>query len=90
MDGDGFDMLEMVKRSDKLNLVKLDAFASGFMAWAAVSYRDKTGIQIIDKGTKVNSNFYINKVLRAFLKKRRSKTLSRRTGVYCVPSGQCF
>jgi len=54
--------------SDKLKFVKRESFAKGFMAWAGVSYRGKTEIRFINKGTKVNSNFYINKVLKPFLR----------------------
>lgn len=53
----------------KLKFVKRDSFAAGFMAWAGVSYRGKTEIRFIDKGTKVNSKYYIDKVLKPFLKK---------------------
>ena len=48
----------------KLKFVKHDSFAAGFMAWASVSFHDKSDIRIIDKGVKVNSDFYINKVLK--------------------------
>jgi hypothetical protein len=53
---------------EKLKFVKRNAFASGFMAWAGVPSRGKTEIRIIDKGRKVNSVNYINKVLNPFLK----------------------
>lgn len=54
---------------DNLKFVKRDAFAAGFMAWAAVCFNGKTAIRIIDKGTKVNADFYIRNVLRPFLDK---------------------
>ena len=54
---------------DKLKFVKRDSFARWFMAQAGVSSRGKTEIRIIDKGAKVNSKFYINKVLKPFLDK---------------------
>ena len=57
------------KPSDKLKYVKRVAFASGFMAWAGVSFRGKTDIRIIDKGTEVNSKIYIKNVLKPFLDK---------------------
>ena len=53
----------------KLKFVKRDSFAPGFMAWAGVSFHGKTDIRIIDKGVKVNSDFYINKVLKPFVEK---------------------
>ena len=54
---------------DKLKFVKRDAFARGFMACAALSSRGKSVIRIIPKGTKVNSEYYINKVLKQFIRK---------------------
>ncbi|KAH3785862.1 hypothetical protein DPMN_163957 [Dreissena polymorpha] len=54
--------------SDKLKFVKRDSFAKGFMAWDGVSDSGKTGIRLINKGTKVNINFYINKVLKPFIR----------------------
>ena len=38
------------------------------MAWAGVSFHGKTEIQIIPKGVKVNSQFYIDKVVKPFIK----------------------
>ena len=52
---------------DRLKFVKHDAFAGVFMAWAGVCYNGKTQIRINDKGTEVNSAFYIEKVLKPFL-----------------------
>lgn len=54
---------------DKLKFVKRDSFAPGFMVWAGVSYYGKTSLRIIDRGVKVNSDYYINKVLKPFLDK---------------------
>ncbi|KAH3839754.1 hypothetical protein DPMN_113188 [Dreissena polymorpha] len=54
---------------DKLKFVKRDAFARGFMAWAAVSSRGKSEIRIIPKRTQVNSEYYFNKVLKPFIQK---------------------
>jgi hypothetical protein len=42
----------------KSKFIKCNAFANGFVAWACVSSRGKTEIQIIDKGTKVNIKYY--------------------------------
>ena len=53
----------------KHKFVKRDSFARGFMAWAGVSYRGMTEIRIIDKGTKVNSKYYFEHVLKPFLDK---------------------
>ena len=50
------------KVSDKHKFVKHDSFTRDFMA----SYRGKTEIRIIDKGTKVNSKYYCEQVLQPF------------------------
>ena len=52
----------------KLTFVKRDAFAPVFMAWAGVNFHGKTSICIIDKGVKVNSDIFMNKVLKPFTK----------------------
>ena len=52
----------------KIKFVKRDAFAPGFMAWVGVSYHGKTAVRIIPKGVKVNSMFYIDNVLKPFIK----------------------
>ena len=52
----------------KLKFVKRDSFAPAFMAWAGVNFHGKTEIRIIPKGVKVNSQFYIDKVLKPFIK----------------------
>ena len=48
----------------KLNFVKRDLFAPGVMVWTDVSYHDKTLVIFIDKGVKVNADYYISKVLK--------------------------
>ena len=52
----------------KLKFVKRESFAPGFMAWAEVSFHGKNEIRIIPKVVKVNSQFYIDKVLKPFIK----------------------
>ena len=52
----------------KLKFVKRDSFAPGFMASAGVSFHGKTKIRIIPNGVKVNSQFYIDKGLKPFIK----------------------
>ena len=52
----------------KLKFVKHDAFAPGFMASAEVVYHGQTAINIILKYFNVNSQFYINIVLKPFIK----------------------
>ncbi|KAH3741957.1 hypothetical protein DPMN_048687 [Dreissena polymorpha] len=54
---------------DELKFVKRVAFARGFMAWTAVSSRGESEIRIIPKGTKVNSEYYSNNVLKTFIQK---------------------
>ena len=39
------------------------------MAWAGVNFYGKKDIRIIDKGVKVNSDVYVNKVLKPFVNK---------------------
>ena len=53
----------------KLKFVKHDSFAPGFMVWAGVSYYGKTSLRIIDKGVKVNADYYIGHVLKPFIEK---------------------
>lgn len=51
----------------------------GFMVWADISSRGKTSIRFVDPGTKINSDYYINHILKPFL----SRNLSR-----LFPDGQ--
>ena len=53
----------------KLKFVKRDSFAPGFMVWAGVSYYGKTSLRIINKGVKVNADYYIDHVLKPFIEK---------------------
>ena len=48
--------------------VKRDDFAPGFMVWAGVSARGKTSLVFIDRKVKVNSDTYIQKVLKPFVR----------------------
>ena len=52
----------------KLKFVKSDSYAPGFMALAGVRCHSKTEIWVIPKGVKVNLQFYIDKVLKPFIK----------------------
>ena len=55
---------------NKFKFVKRDLFAPGFMAWARITYYDKTSLIFIDKCVKLNNtDYYINKVLKPFLTK---------------------
>ena len=51
----------------KLKFVKRDSFAPGFMALTGVIFNGKIEIRIIPKGVKVNSQFFIDKVLKPFI-----------------------
>ena len=53
----------------KLKFVKRDSFAPGFMVLAGASYYGKTLLQIINKGVKVNADYYIGPVLKPFIEK---------------------
>ena len=53
--------------NSKLKFVKRDAFASGYMAYAGVSFHVKTELHIIKIGEEVNSQFPIDKVLKFFI-----------------------
>ena len=53
----------------KLQFVKRDSFAPGFMVWAGVSYYGKTSLRIINNGVKVNADYYIGHVLKPFIEK---------------------
>ena len=53
----------------KLKFVKRDSFAPGFMVWAGVSYYGKTSLRIINKGVKVNADYYIGHVFKSFIEK---------------------
>jgi hypothetical protein len=53
----------------KLKFVKRDALILGFMVLAGVINYGMTSLFFINKGRKVNANYYIDKVLKPFLKK---------------------
>lgn len=57
------------KASDKLKFMKRDDFAPGFMVWAGVCSRGKTSLHFIDRKTKVNAHYYVDNVLKPFLRK---------------------
>ena len=46
----------------KLKFVKRNSFAPGLMVWAGDSYYGKTSLRIINKGIKVNADYYIGHV----------------------------
>ncbi|CAF1008388.1 unnamed protein product [Rotaria sordida] len=50
----------------------------GFMVWGGVSTQDKTTLRLVAPGTKVNSNYYINKVLKPFLPRDVPRLFSKK------------
>ena len=52
---------------DNIKYVKRDTFAPGFMVWAGVSSRGKIKLRIIDRWVKVDSRYYVRRVLTPFL-----------------------
>lgn len=44
-----------------------EAHSKGFMVWAGISARGKTRLHFIDPGAKINSQYYIDRVLKPFL-----------------------
>ena len=55
---------------------KHGSFVPGFMVWAGVS--GKTSLILVDKGVKVNADYYINTVLKPFLTKDISRMIPGR------------
>lgn len=45
-----------------------EAHSQGIMAWAGVSFSGKTTLRFIKPGAKINSQYYIEEVLKPFLK----------------------
>ena len=66
------------ERSDKVTFLKHYALAIDFLIDAGVLYRGNTEYRIKDNGTKVKRTFYINKVIKPILNKKRSITFYRR------------
>lgn len=47
--------------------------ASGFMVWGGISAKGKTRLFFIDPGVKIDSQYYINKILKPFLARDAKK-----------------
>lgn len=60
-----------VKKTDpdyKRMIIQQDSWRpKGFMVWAGISSRAKTSIRFVDPGVKINSDYYINHILKPFL-----------------------
>ena len=48
---------------------KNEKFSRGFMVWAGISSNGKTGLHFVNKGAKINSDYYIERVLKRFVRK---------------------
>jgi [histone H3]-lysine36 N-dimethyltransferase SETMAR len=48
---------------------RAEAHSKGIMAWGGVSFAGKTSLLFIKPGAKINSQYYIEEVLKPFLKK---------------------
>ncbi|CAF1558888.1 unnamed protein product [Rotaria sordida] len=54
---------------DRMIIQQNTSRPKGFMVWGGVSSQGKTTLRFVTPGTKVNSNYYINNVLKPFLTK---------------------
>ncbi|CAF3386669.1 unnamed protein product [Rotaria sp. Silwood2] len=52
---------------DRMIIQQNTSRPKGFMVWGGVSSQGKTALRFVAPGTKVNSNYYVNKVLKPFL-----------------------
>ena len=52
---------------DRMIIQQNTSRPKGFMVWGCVSSKGKITLRFVVPGTKVNSNYYINKVLKPFL-----------------------
>ena len=52
---------------DRMIIQQNTSRPKGFMVWRGVSSKGKTTLCFVTPGTKVNSNYYINKVLKPVL-----------------------
>ena len=60
----------MDEKDPKLKVFKRrEQHSKGFMVWAAISFNGKTSLHFIEPGAKINSQYYIDHVLKPFLAK---------------------
>ena len=57
------------KATNKLEFLKSDDFAPGFMLWAGMTSRIKTSPHSIDRKSKMNTYYYVDNALKPFLRK---------------------
>ena len=67
----GKNRIHYVSRDKKQHSVEVnerrEAHSKGFMVWSGVSYRGKTSLYFVEPGAKINSQYYINNILKKFL-----------------------
>lgn len=54
---------------DRMIIQQNTSRPKGFMVWAGVSSKGKTTLRFVEPGVKINSNYYVNNILRPFLSK---------------------
>jgi predicted transcriptional regulator/hemolysin-activating ACP:hemolysin acyltransferase len=52
---------------DRMIIQQNTSRPKGFMVWEGVSSQGKTALRFVEHGTKINSKYYINEVLKPFL-----------------------
>jgi hypothetical protein len=53
--------------NDRMTIQQDSSRPKGFMVWGGVSAKGKTTLRFVEAGAKVNSQYYINKILKPFL-----------------------
>ncbi|CAF2021227.1 unnamed protein product [Rotaria magnacalcarata] len=62
----------------------------GFMVWAGISSHDKTTLRYVKPGAKINSDYYINNILKPFLSRDIPRLFpSNEKNENDFSSGQC-
>ena len=67
----GENLIQYVSRDDKN--AKIECFtrrenhSTGLMVWAGISKNGKTRLYFVDPGVKIDSQYYINHILKPFL-----------------------
>ncbi|CAF4004112.1 unnamed protein product [Rotaria sp. Silwood1] len=63
---------------DRMIIQQNTSRPKGFMVWGGVSSQGKTALRFVAPGTKINSNYYVNKVLKPFLAQDVPRLFPRR------------
>jgi hypothetical protein len=53
--------------NDRMTIQQDSSRPKGFMVWGGVSAKKKTTLRFVEAGAKVNSQYYINQILKPFL-----------------------